>query len=327
MRFNGVSSDKVSIVVPDPINNDSKPSPVIIVTERKPPKDFVWEKNQQRKLPIKSLIDNSKCDDDTDWKDARNSSSMSKEEKVHNIRVAYHERRAAMRCQKSASIKLVDTRENQSDSSGDDDLTDSPECNPDHEQVHMERELCKIAEREQRSLKRNHDQIVSEQDQCDKNDTNHTTVELSTRDPEEQDSLISGSHDGWRDHESKSNLQSKVKRLLLYCESVGRELRGHLRKWSGDGQQDDIDAPVQSTGSYCTDLLTIHDVGNGLLKEDHFCAICPGLVLKGYQLVGVNWLKLLHEKHINGVLADDMGLGKTIQSIAFLGWLKNHQVK
>ena len=303
------------------------PSLVITVTERKPPKDFVWEKNQQRKQPSKSLMDKSKCDDETDWKDARNSSSMSKEEKDDNIRVAQLQRRAAMRSQKSGSIKLVDTCEDQSDSSGDDDLDDSPECVPYHEQIHMERELCIIAEREQRSLKRSHDQIVSEQDQCDKNVPNYDVVRLSYGDLEEQDSLISGCHDGWRDHDSKSNLQSKVKRLLLHCESVGRELRAHLRKWSGDGQQDDVHAPVLVAGSYCTDLLTINGVENGLLKDDHFCAICPGLILKGYQLVGVNWLKLLHEKKINGVLADDMGLGKTIQSIAFLGWLKDHQVK
>ena len=37
--------------------------------------------------------------------------------------------------------------------------------------------------------------------------------------------------------------------------------------------------------------------------------LCPGLELKAYQLVGVNWLKLLHQNKVNGVLADDMGLG------------------
>ena len=38
--------------------------------------------------------------------------------------------------------------------------------------------------------------------------------------------------------------------------------------------------------------------------------------------MGVNWLKLLHQNKVNGVLADDMGLGKTVQTIAFIGWLK-----
>ena len=39
-------------------------------------------------------------------------------------------------------------------------------------------------------------------------------------------------------------------------------------------------------------------------------------------MVGVNWLKLLHETNLNGGLADDMGLGKTVQTMAFLGYLK-----
>jgi len=40
--------------------------------------------------------------------------------------------------------------------------------------------------------------------------------------------------------------------------------------------------------------------------------------LRNYQLVGLNWLALLHSKQLNGILADEMGLGKTAQTIAFL---------
>ena len=45
------------------------------------------------------------------------------------------------------------------------------------------------------------------------------------------------------------------------------------------------------------------------------------LELKSYQLVGINWLAMLYEKKLNGILADQMGLGKTVQSLAFLGYL------
>lgn len=45
------------------------------------------------------------------------------------------------------------------------------------------------------------------------------------------------------------------------------------------------------------------------------------LTLKPYQLIGVNWVALLHRHNVNGVLADEMGLGKTIQTIAFLAHL------
>ena len=44
--------------------------------------------------------------------------------------------------------------------------------------------------------------------------------------------------------------------------------------------------------------------------------------LKDYQVVGLNWLSLLWDNKISGILADDMGLGKTCQVIAFLSHLK-----
>jgi len=44
--------------------------------------------------------------------------------------------------------------------------------------------------------------------------------------------------------------------------------------------------------------------------------------LSVYQLIGLNWLMLMHRQSINGILADEMGLGKTIQTIAFLAHLK-----
>ena len=41
-----------------------------------------------------------------------------------------------------------------------------------------------------------------------------------------------------------------------------------------------------------------------------------GYKLMPFQLVGLNWLLLLHRHHNNGVLADEMGLGKTVQTCA-----------
>ncbi|KAJ8026671.1 hypothetical protein HOLleu_31576 [Holothuria leucospilota] len=65
-----------------------------------------------------------------------------------------------------------------------------------------------------------------------------------------------------------------------------------------------------------------------LAKEDQFLTndkkiafLDPSLSLKPYQIIGVNWMKLLHRHKVNGILADEMGLGKTIQVIAFLASL------
>jgi SNF2 family DNA or RNA helicase len=46
--------------------------------------------------------------------------------------------------------------------------------------------------------------------------------------------------------------------------------------------------------------------------------------LRDYQQSGLNWLQLLWEHQLGGVLADDMGLGKTVQTLAHLDLLKSN---
>lgn len=50
--------------------------------------------------------------------------------------------------------------------------------------------------------------------------------------------------------------------------------------------------------------------------------LSEGLKLAPYQMVGLNWLAVMHSQNVNGILADEMGLGKTVQVIAFLTYLK-----
>ncbi|XP_063972294.1 SWI/SNF-related matrix-associated actin-dependent regulator of chromatin subfamily A containing DEAD/H box 1 homolog isoform X2 [Diachasmimorpha longicaudata] len=50
--------------------------------------------------------------------------------------------------------------------------------------------------------------------------------------------------------------------------------------------------------------------------------LSPDLTLAPYQMVGLNWLAVMHSQNVNGILADEMGLGKTVQIIAFLTYLK-----
>jgi len=44
--------------------------------------------------------------------------------------------------------------------------------------------------------------------------------------------------------------------------------------------------------------------------------LLEGGTLKGYQLIGLQWLVSCYNNKLNGILADEMGLGKTIQTIA-----------
>jgi len=54
--------------------------------------------------------------------------------------------------------------------------------------------------------------------------------------------------------------------------------------------------------------------------------IFHSFALSDYQLIGLNWLTIMHRNGVNAILADEMGLGKTIQIIAFLAWLKEHNL-
>ncbi|KXJ91488.1 SNF2 family N-terminal domain-domain-containing protein [Microdochium bolleyi] len=45
------------------------------------------------------------------------------------------------------------------------------------------------------------------------------------------------------------------------------------------------------------------------------------VTLKSYQLLGLNWMDLIHRNGFSGILADDMGLGKTCQVISFISHL------
>ena len=45
--------------------------------------------------------------------------------------------------------------------------------------------------------------------------------------------------------------------------------------------------------------------------------------MRDYQIQGLNWMISLYHNGINGILADEMGLGKTLQTISFLGYLRD----
>lgn len=116
-----------------------------------------------------------------------------------------------------------------------------------------------------------------------------------------------------------------AERALKKCENFSSSLRLALSQWEAAAAA--AQGPESSHGKKdCVSLIAIADSSsNAMVTTEAMLAVCPNLVLKDYQLVGVNWIKLLHDNPpVNGVLADDMGLGKTIQTLAFLGWLKKH---
>ena len=75
--------------------------------------------------------------------------------------------------------------------------------------------------------------------------------------------------------------------------------------------------------THCTERLQLQPTGYTLGTSKVSVQI-PFLIkhtLREYQIIGLDWLRALHDKRINGILADEMGLGKTIQTIALLASL------
>ncbi|XP_023177140.2 SWI/SNF-related matrix-associated actin-dependent regulator of chromatin subfamily A containing DEAD/H box 1 homolog [Drosophila hydei] len=62
--------------------------------------------------------------------------------------------------------------------------------------------------------------------------------------------------------------------------------------------------------------------GAGIVEQPKM--LSSNLQLADYQIIGLNWLTVMHKQEMNGILADEMGLGKTIQVIAFLAYLKEN---
>jgi SWI/SNF-related matrix-associated actin-dependent regulator of chromatin subfamily A containing DEAD/H box 1 len=133
-----------------------------------------------------------------------------------------------------------------------------------------------------------------------------------------------------------------VDSILEECEEIGRELRKTILSWS--------DTPAFALGSHLKSekangkskegtpvaesmmedgALNLKSLGaiNPSAKSKGYIQTQPslianGVMLKDYQLLGVNWLNLLKRKGLSCILADEMGLGKTIQVISFFAHLK-----
>jgi SWI/SNF-related matrix-associated actin-dependent regulator 1 of chromatin subfamily A len=122
---------------------------------------------------------------------------------------------------------------------------------------------------------------------------------------------------------SEWELERDLKDTLSQCERLSAELRTALGGATaapgadGDGETTRFAAADAATASALR-LLTAEDVVAAGTPEVQFGDAKPIPALKGYQLVGVNFMMLLHSRDMGAILADEMGLGKTAQAISFL---------
>ena len=107
-----------------------------------------------------------------------------------------------------------------------------------------------------------------------------------------------------------------VDSVLEKCERIGASLRAAIASWSADG--------VTSKGKYKEDTSkntssVIDEAEEGSLNlesvklatKEYFAKqpamLSPGVMLKDYQLLGINWLYLLYKQEYSCILADEMG--------------------
>ncbi|KAL8929602.1 MAG: hypothetical protein Q9172_000398 [Xanthocarpia lactea] len=153
------------------------------------------------------------------------------------------------------------------------------------------------------------------------------------------DKIVDSCIDMWRGYNAVDGLVRK-------CESLGRPLAEQIKQWGVDvygaahngeldltnfDQKSDAEASLKDSGigtptstpaSADEDgdvALTVKRAQNTIFGQPPL--MDDNIVLKDYQIVGVNWLSLLFENGLSCILADDMGLGKTCQVIAFLAHL------
>ncbi|VDK25438.1 unnamed protein product [Taenia asiatica] len=98
--------------------------------------------------------------------------------------------------------------------------------------------------------------------------------------------------------------------VLKSCEAISQRVESRIASLLAD---DSVDLPKEG-GDLSRNRKT------GFLREQPVI-LHPLRQLKPYQLVGLNWLRILHDEGVNGILADEMGLGKTVQAIALLAYL------
>lgn len=153
--------------------------------------------------------------------------------------------------------------------------------------------------------------------------------------------LVEAAEDMW-------DAYSTIDSVVQQCEERGKPMLAGMARWginifgaSKDGELDVTSLEDHSDSSSTRDSgyhtprsghgsdtedISIRKTASRTKLLSQPSIMNDDIELKDYQVVGLNWLNLLWQHGISGILADDMGLGKTCQVIAFLSHLKEQKV-
>ncbi|GFR63589.1 SWI/SNF-related matrix-associated actin-dependent regulator of chromatin subfamily A containing DEAD/H box 1-like [Elysia marginata] len=94
-------------------------------------------------------------------------------------------------------------------------------------------------------------------------------------------------------------VRNTIRRLMMRCENISQQMGLVVSRLTAGDRGGDGDMRITKQPEV-------------LNKE---------FELQPYQLIGLSWLRIMHQQELNGILADEMGLGKTIQAISFIAHL------
>lgn len=114
---------------------------------------------------------------------------------------------------------------------------------------------------------------------------------------------------------------------LPYSDATWEDASLVQRKWSNKiHEYEEREESKQKPSKHCR-ALKYRPKFHHVKDQPDYMGIERGLILRDYQMDGLNWLILTWCKENSVILADEMGLGKTIQTICFLYYLfKEHSL-
>ena len=182
-------------------------------------------------------------------------------------------------------------------------------------------QTLKAAHAAARGRRREEDVVVL--DDSDEDAADEDAGSYSSDDGSDSDGGGGGRKELGKRYENASEweLERDLNETLAQCDRLSAELRsalgGAAALPSADGDTARF-AAADAAEASCLKLLTAEDVVAAGTPDVQAADVKPIPPLKGYQLVGVNFMMLLHSRDMGAILADDMGLGKTAQAISFI---------
>lgn len=108
---------------------------------------------------------------------------------------------------------------------------------------------------------------------------------------------------------------------LPYSDATWEDISLVQRNWNEKIVEFDNREASKKTPSRHCKVLRNRPRFHHLKEQPEYMGADRGLLLRDYQMDGLNWLILTWCKDNSVILADEMGLGKTIQTICFLNYL------